>query len=159
MKAITIMPLTDIPLNITEEYKFRILGKVLINNLQIEIACDSDMIGKSIKITPYGNGECVRLGTLWPGQERSILPEKVSFCIPNSTVHNKDNGKNEYLYYNQFFIDEYNIQDLAAMNEFSTFLKSMGFLETDFLYVKYLNLLSAKEKPEIFQQIKISQML
>jgi hypothetical protein len=94
------------------------------------------------------NGECIRLGTLSPGYERSIFTEGTNICIPNSTVHNRDNGRNEYVFYNQVFIDEFEMKKINGIEELSTFVTSIGFNKDEFMYIKYLNYLSAIHKPD-----------
>lgn len=95
------------------------------------------------------NGECIRLGTLSPGYDRSIFTPGTSICIPNAEpLLNKDNGKRQYLFYNQVFIQEFNIKDIPNFVDLSEQVKSMGFNEDDFLYIKYLNYLTAIEKPK-----------
>lgn len=95
------------------------------------------------------NGECIRLGTLSPGYDRSIFTQGTDICIPNAEpLLNKDNGKKQYLYYNQVFIQEFNMKDIPNLVDLCEDVKSMGFNENEFLYIKYLNYFTAIEKPK-----------
>jgi hypothetical protein len=102
------------------------------------------------------NGKCIHLGSLAPPYERSIISAGADLCIPNGPpVINRDNGKKEYLFYNQVIIEEFGINDIPSYAELISFIKSLGLSEGDFYFIKNLNILSSKEKLKTGLSIEI----